>query len=134
MLQAYDQLSAEGYLTGSVGSGTYVARDLPEERVAAKPQSAVPLSSYTRRAREKKAPERAPLPYDFVYGLSPPDEITIRQWQRWIRKASENLPLDYGPTQGESALREALGLIFFGAEVYRAAPIKSSLSAVRNKP
>ena len=25
VLQAYEQLSAEGYLTGSVGSGTYVA-------------------------------------------------------------------------------------------------------------
>ena len=113
VLQAYEQLSAEGYLTGSVGSGTYVARDLPEERVAAKAHSAAPLSSYTRRAREKKAPARAPLPYDFVYGLSPPDETTIRQWQRWIRKASEKLPLDYGPTQGEPRLREAIASYLF---------------------
>src|SRR4029079_7612562 len=34
---AFDQLKAEGYAEGSVGSGTYVARTLPDEllRVAA---------------------------------------------------------------------------------------------------
>src|SRR5262245_51150177 len=34
---AYEQLLAEGYLEGRVGSGTYVARTLPEEALYATP-------------------------------------------------------------------------------------------------
>ncbi|HEX2172848.1 MAG TPA: winged helix-turn-helix domain-containing protein, partial [Dehalococcoidia bacterium] len=34
ILGAFDQLIAEGYLEGQVGSGTYVARSLPDEMLA----------------------------------------------------------------------------------------------------
>ena len=30
IVSAYEQLLAEGYLTGKVGSGTYISSDLPE--------------------------------------------------------------------------------------------------------
>ena len=74
VLQAYAQLTAEGYLTGNVGSGTYVARDLPETRPSSGFDS---ISSYAQRARGKKTPPKRHLPYDFVYGLSRPDATTI---------------------------------------------------------
>jgi len=110
VLQAYSQLTAEGYLTGTIGSGTYVTRDLPESR----PSSGfAAISSYAQRARAKKISPKKNLPYDFVYGLSRPDETTIRQWQRCIRRVSDRLPLDYGPTQGEPVLREAIASYLF---------------------
>jgi GntR family transcriptional regulator/MocR family aminotransferase len=47
VLNAYEQLLAEGYLEGKVGSGTYVPRTLPEESLQVRPAV---------------APSRAPLP------------------------------------------------------------------------
>lgn len=121
VLQAYSQLTAEGYLTGTTGSGTYVAHDLPEERPATAPGFAN-ISSYAQRARERKFLSRNDLPYDFVYGLSRPDETTVRQWQRALRKVSEHVPLDYGPTQGEPVLREAIASYLFRNRGVRTSP------------
>src|SRR5207237_10843091 len=39
VLAAFEQLHAEGYLEGRLGSGTYVARTLPEELLAAGSQT-----------------------------------------------------------------------------------------------
>src|SRR5437868_3799854 len=39
VLAAFEQLHAEGYLEGRLGSGTYVARTLPEELLAAAPRT-----------------------------------------------------------------------------------------------
>src|SRR4029079_6938088 len=59
VVAAFDQLAAEGYVEGSVGSGTYVSRVLPEELLEAgrpaapKPGAAAPsraLSGHARRA------------------------------------------------------------------------------------
>ncbi len=121
VLQAYDQLTAEGYLTGAIGSGTFVARDLPEERPSSTP-SFTAVSSYAQRARNKQASRRKNLPYDFIYGLSRPDETTIRQWQRCLRKASDRFPVDYGPTEGEPALREAIASYLFRNRGVRSSP------------
>src|SRR5262245_57647477 len=37
VVAAFEQLAAEGYIEGSVGSGTYVAKTLPDERLEATP-------------------------------------------------------------------------------------------------
>ena len=121
VLQAYDQLTAEGYLTGAIGSGTFVARDFPEERPSSTP-SFTAVSSYVQRARNKQASRQKNLPYDFIYGLSRPDETTIRQWQRCLRKASDRFPVDYGPTEGEPALREAIASYLFRNRGVRSSP------------
>ena len=114
VLQAYDQLTAEGYLTGATGSGTYVARDLPEERPSTSPSpSFANVSSYAQRAQETKAREKRTLPYDFLYGMSRPDATTLRQWQRCLRRASERISIDYGPAQGEPGLRESIASYLF---------------------
>src|SRR5437763_12735809 len=39
VLNAYEQLLAEGYLEGKVGSGTYVPRTLPEEMILVRKSS-----------------------------------------------------------------------------------------------
>lgn len=46
VLAAFEQLLAEGYLEGRIGSGTYVARALPEACLGARPQASAP--GYTR--------------------------------------------------------------------------------------
>jgi len=112
VLQAYDQLTAEGYLTGTSGSGTYVARDFPEDRPSPTHGFAT-LSSYAQRAQEKRARQKRTLPYDFLYGLSQPDDTTLRQWKRCLRRASERISIDYGPAQGEPDLREAIASYLF---------------------
>src|ERR1700742_1388306 len=45
VMNAFEQLLAEGYLEGQIGSGTYVSRALPDEMLfihAVKPQAAQP--------------------------------------------------------------------------------------------
>jgi GntR family transcriptional regulator/MocR family aminotransferase len=121
VLQAYDQLTAEGYLAGTIGSGTYVARDLPEDPLPSS-RGRTPVSQYGRRAVEKRARRTKDLRFDFVYGLSSPDETTIRQWQRCLRKASERIAFDYGPTEGEPALREAIASYLFRNRGVRSTP------------
>jgi GntR family transcriptional regulator/MocR family aminotransferase len=42
VIAAFEQLLAEGYLEGRIGSGTYVARTLPEACLGARPRASVP--------------------------------------------------------------------------------------------
>jgi GntR family transcriptional regulator/MocR family aminotransferase len=119
VLQAYGQLEAEGYIGGAQGSGTYVTSEIPE--TPPPPNGAtvasgipIPLSEYARRASSGMlAVRRRRLPYDFAYGLSRPDEVTVRSWQRALRRASEKLSLDYGPPEGDPELREAVAHYLF---------------------
>ncbi len=129
VLQAYGQLEAEGYIGGSRGSGTYVTSEIPDTTMPPKVSrgSAVAdekrthLSAYARRASAAEpAARRRLLPYDFSYGLSRPDSRTIRCWQRAIRRASENLALDYGPPEGNPELREAIAHYLFRSRAVRA--------------
>jgi GntR family transcriptional regulator/MocR family aminotransferase len=121
VLLAYDQLLAEGYLTGRRGSGTFVG-----EAPAAAPRAprevgspAVPLSRVAERLlAERRRPllsayasERPGLPYDFRYGLATLQDFPVETWQRCLGRRARRAPLrayDYGPPQGSPALRTAL--------------------------
>ena len=119
VLQAYGQLEAEGYIGGAQGSGTYVTSEIPEapaplKGAVAASGSPIPLSDYARRASHTMLTgRRRLLPYDFAYGLSRPDEVAVRSWQRALRRASEKLSLDYGPPEGDPDLREAIAHYLF---------------------
>src|SRR3546814_6067665 len=54
VLAAYEQLRAEGFIDGRVGSGSYIAEQLPQiPRSPAPPQANVaPQSAFARRMRE----------------------------------------------------------------------------------
>jgi GntR family transcriptional regulator/MocR family aminotransferase len=127
VLQAYGQLEAEGYIGGAQGSGTYVTSGIPKAPApapgtAAAGASPIPLSEYARRAsRTTLIRRRRRLPYDFAYGLSRPDEVTVRSWQRALRRASEKLSLDYGPPEGDPDLREAIAHYLFRNRAVRTA-------------
>ena len=128
VLQAYGQLEAEGYIGGARGSGTYVSPEIPDAppppkgaRVAS--GTSIPLSEYGHRASAAMLTvRRRPLPYDFAYGLSRPDAMTLKSWQRALRRVSEKLSLDYGPSEGDPDLREAIAHYLFRNRAVRTTP------------
>ena len=91
---AFDQLLAEGYIASRAGSGTYVAKELPEKSLCAprgKPQpggerAAAPELS--RRGRLLAATPVAPVVYDYVAarafrpGIPALDEFPRDLWAR----------------------------------------------------
>jgi GntR family transcriptional regulator / MocR family aminotransferase len=125
VLLAYDQLLAEGYLEGRRGSGTYVARALPDAMLAppaVRRRRAEPLatarprlSGYGRRVASLGdvlvgAPGSG-LPYDFRYGVPSVDDFPHARWRRLIgRRARVASPtsMGYGPTAGDPRLRAEL--------------------------
>jgi GntR family transcriptional regulator/MocR family aminotransferase len=125
VLTALDQLVAEGYATGRVGSGTYVAAPLPDAvlapwRVPAeRPARARParLSALARRILrlDPLPPPGTPAPggrrYDFRYGLPAVEDFPHETWRRLLARrarAASLRSLRYGPPEGEESLREAV--------------------------
>lgn len=119
VLEAYDQLLAEGFIVGRSGSGTYVSqgmtpRDRDERQKSVKPR----LSDFGIAAEEAaKVLEVAVRPsrmrYDFKFGRSESDIETFpfEQWQRMLARNARKAPvrqLDYGPAAGNPVLREAI--------------------------
>lgn len=119
VLEAYDQLLAEGFVVGRSGSGTYVSEGLTPRARDKRQKSAKPRLSGFGVASEEAAktldvgikPTR--LRYDFKFGASESDIETFpfEQWQRMLTRHARKAPvrqLDYGPAAGNPALREAI--------------------------
>ncbi len=107
---AYEELCAEGYLTGTHGSGTFVASDLPS--------LPKPLQFSMRHT-----PRWLSHPLPFIAGeeVSPPGMLAFRLgvtttttlsprlWRSiWRNVAMQTLPNDYGPPEGDVLLRSAI--------------------------
>jgi GntR family transcriptional regulator/MocR family aminotransferase len=124
VVAAYDQLLAEGYATGRVGSGTYVAADLPERPSGrAKPVK-------TGRTARYGAPRLAgkvdvTLHSDdrpFNLGRTLIDQRTADQWRRLSARALRAMPkshLGYGDPRGSAELRSAIATYLAGARGVR---------------
>jgi GntR family transcriptional regulator/MocR family aminotransferase len=127
VLQAYEQLVAEGYAAGREGSGTYVAEALPagppSREAAAAPLragGATPprLSSFGRRLAEGVPHRQAnwSLPRDrvacdFRYGEPAYDDLPLATWARLLGRRARRLSLRrlaYQAPGGAPELREAL--------------------------
>lgn len=123
VLEAYEQLTIEGYLIARRGSGTYVAPELPDqsfrpkEREGAAPATAQPgpkLSEFARRLEgiDVSLSWGAPrLPFDFRYGTPSFDEFPMAEWRALTRRILDYPPpelLGYGPPEGLPDLRTAL--------------------------
>lgn len=113
VVAAYEQLLAEGYATGRIGSGTYVAPDLPEW-----PHGRSPAAK-ARRAASFAAPRLAgkvdvTLQNDdrpFNLGRTLIDQRTFDQWRRLNARALRAMPkshLGYGDPRGSAELRSAI--------------------------
>lgn len=126
VINAYDQLFAEGYLDSRRGAGTFVAKELPEEFLHPSkielPTDAVEtaprdlkLSGYGKRlAQEKRAilrhnPVTRIIP--FQHALTAIDEFPFDIWSKLTNKCYQTLAPDefgYGNAGGFLPLREAL--------------------------
>jgi GntR family transcriptional regulator/MocR family aminotransferase len=120
ILQAYDQLLAEGFVTGRSGSGTYVAQSVPSSRnLPSKKSVPLRLSSFGSAAAKTATTldfqGRRPRVhrYDFAFGRSESDIETFpfEAWRRILLRSARKASvarLDYGPAAGSPALREAI--------------------------
>jgi GntR family transcriptional regulator/MocR family aminotransferase len=129
---AYEQLTAEGYLVGQVGSGTRVAPELPDLSIRVGPVAASASTNEQVRGYERIAPvlsERvlalgafpfspgveATIRHDFRPGSGGFDLFPARVWERCLRDAWRDLvslsagkDLGYPDPHGDRSLREAI--------------------------
>ena len=121
VLSAYEQLLAEGYLTGAHGSGTYVSQVLPDQFLAVGARAAaslddagpgLPRPALSRRGQALARPQiQARGPRD-AFMLGPdtarfPFEVWGRMLGRTWRRPRIDL-LGYGDPAGYRPLREAI--------------------------
>ena len=117
VLAAYEQLTAEGYLRGGVGQGTFVDASLPAARPAPDSAGAAPgmprplparglaMASSMARVRHHQGQLRAFRPSMPGLDLFPFEvwrKLEARHWRR------RELPLGYGAAAGYPLLRELL--------------------------
>jgi GntR family transcriptional regulator / MocR family aminotransferase len=118
VLQAYDQLLAEGFVSGRGGSGTYVCERLIANVPQRRDRSAkFPLSRFGKAAVQALASvgtpgRRVPAPrYDFIYERSDLEVFPFEMWRRLLlrqaRQASTR-QFDYGSARGSPDLRVAI--------------------------
>ncbi|HEX6031024.1 MAG TPA: GntR family transcriptional regulator, partial [Tepidiformaceae bacterium] len=119
VLEAYEQLTAEGYLAARHGSGTFVAPDLPDRAFHAPqarqvatndPPSPPPraLSAFGRRILDGEVWSHIrfdthPTPFEFRYGMPSVDEFPIDAWRTLTKRVLDYPPNDlmgYGLPEG----------------------------------
>lgn len=140
VVNAYEQLLAEGYLEGRVGAGTFVSAQLPEEFLQASgfkrlerqekplPRQVI-LSGYgSRVAQNSKIILRhhgATALVPFQHGVAALDEFPFGVWakiaQRW-EKSPPAPVLGYGEAVGFQPLREAVAAHLAAARGVRCTP------------
>lgn len=106
---AYQRLTAEGFVIGRVGAGTFVSADIPAKRARRAPAGLVlePRTSVPEPATRDAGDVR----YDFRIGA--PD-AKLFPWDDWRRSIARHLRLQrtrsaiYGPPEGVPELREAI--------------------------
>ncbi|WP_185897093.1 PLP-dependent aminotransferase family protein [Paenibacillus zeisoli] len=116
IIQAYEQLQAEGYLIMRKGSGTFVADNAvlhitqsKHELNRMKVDSSLNLIDCS--SKETTRNDQLSVLYDFRHGVPAWDVVPMDQWQksliRTCRKATPEL-LGYGPVEGSLALRKEI--------------------------
>jgi GntR family transcriptional regulator/MocR family aminotransferase len=119
VLEAYDQLLAEGFVIGRSGSGTYVAQGLSSNWLArSKKSTRLRLSGFGSTAVDvaenlDASARSTRYRYDFKFGRSESDIETFpfEYWQRILTRRARKTSvaeLDYGPAAGNSLLRDAI--------------------------
>jgi GntR family transcriptional regulator/MocR family aminotransferase len=136
VLNAYEQLLAEGYLEGKIGSGTYVPGTLPEEllqvRPAAMRERPAPAKrralsrrgeTLARPASETPRPSLAPRP--FRPGIPALDAFPFASWMRLVARHHRRPPpeaLAYGHAAGYRPLRQAVAAHLGAARAVQCEP------------
>lgn len=115
VLAAYDQLRAEGFVDGRVGSGSYVTPPVQSARPIHSVDAPLPAQSlFARRARVIHDHLRIPgrsipgIRYAFQYGVPLTNPALTSAWARELAHAAAYTSPTYPPSQGLLALREAV--------------------------
>ena len=116
VLAAYDQLRAEGFVDGRVGSGSYVTPPLQTgaARLHAVDAPLPAQSQFARRARVIHDHLRIPgrsipgVRYTFQYGVPLTNPALTSAWARELAHAAAYTSPTYPTSQGLLALREAV--------------------------
>ena len=118
ILLAYDQLRAEGYVSGRTGAGTFVAAQLPE--LTPLPQAEQirsadfnhQLSRYAERALQARMPalesEQPKLRYDFNFGRVAVDGHSLNIWKRLLNRHARSVLDGHSEVAGYGRLRTAI--------------------------
>ena len=114
VLTAYEQLRAEGYIVGRVGSGSYVstsqADPMPPRQTSTR--SIAPLTRYAKRARQLAdwsiAARHRDRRLDMQYGRPQVNPTLGTIWGRELAWAATHTKLEYANIQGLPSLREQI--------------------------
>jgi GntR family transcriptional regulator/MocR family aminotransferase len=138
IVAAYEQLLAEGYATGRVGAGTYVASDLPDKpdgrARAARPSHA---TSHAARYGVPRLAGNVDVTAQsddrpFNLGRTLIDARTADQWRRLSARALRAMPrshLGYGDPRGSDGLRGAIAAYLADARAVRCDPAQIIVTA-----
>ena len=128
VLNAYQQLIAEGYLNGMVGNGTFVAQILPDHLLTSLQRKELAEASlaepdkprFSEQAVEQLAAPRMPmatpdpsgvLPRPFRFGIPALQDFPYKLWSRLLIRQARRLPASaftYQHAAGYLPLREAI--------------------------
>lgn len=130
VINAYEQLFAEGYLEGKVGAGTFVASQIPEDllqvsatekknKTAEIGQEKVSLSKFAKRLTETNTRvsrfQSSTKPLPFKNGLTAVSEFPFDIWEKIaarVYRRSRYKISGYGEAAGYHPLREAVAAHF----------------------
>lgn len=118
MIEVYEQLTAEGYLTTRVGSGTYIS-----DGIQSRPLRPLPSSQISQTSRVPASKKQENL-IDFDAGSPDLMHFPRRLWSKYVREITNNDPdtvFDYSDVQGTKELRETISQY-----VYRVKGIRCS--------
>ena len=112
VLAAYEQLRAEGFIAGKVGSGSYVGPVLTRVPAPAASPALAPPSRYTQRMMDAMprpaVPMNADVRYHMQYGAPLINPALTTAWSRELAQAARYTDPHYPNPQGLPALREAV--------------------------
>ncbi|MBI5030914.1 MAG: PLP-dependent aminotransferase family protein [Chloroflexi bacterium] len=122
VVNAFEQLLAEGYIEGKVGSGTYVSHALPDDVLQTRAKSSPPTRAISSSAALSKrgaiiasAPAKqwqdSGRPRAFRPGIPALDEFPFETWRQLANKRWRTLARDslsYGEPEGYRPLRQAI--------------------------
>jgi GntR family transcriptional regulator/MocR family aminotransferase len=118
VIEAFEQLIAEGFLESQGRAGTRVARSLADASAASKQEESRPtetrswtpsarIERFAQVARQFGAAPQVPFSVSVPIGKAAPDDIWRRLGNR-IRARGPGAPSGYGDPQGALELREAV--------------------------
>ncbi|OAB35881.1 hypothetical protein PMSD_12855 [Paenibacillus macquariensis subsp. defensor] len=131
ILQAYEQLQAEGYLEMRRGAGTFVAANAAgidtdischEANIDYEVMTNVPN---IKSVENNPLSSHAAILYDFRHGVPAWDAFPMDRWQRSLTEACRRATpemLTYGPAEGSLALREEIARLVRSTRSIPASP------------